>query len=418
MLLHKFFEYFLPENIRNDKSHPKYDEFYVIASATPLGIVFMSLFPLFLLSMGKPVIGYYMNAAGLVSILLCMKLFGHYRIPMYLTAGTGYFIMYGWIKDSGLIYSTNVSIMHIYLLAAIWADKKRGWLFTFSNVLLLVFIYYRTITTGIDDHIGSVLGSPGYALGMHCFITVFLGSLLGYAQFEQERNRRKIRDLQDQKISLLDEAVKQRTHQLNNMRQVMAADFHDETGNMLSAITRQAALLRLKLHDNEAAWPIAESITKNSNDLYARSKDFLWNLNHNSDDPLELFNYLTAHGQLFYNQFDIAFSSVIKGEIRPLQQLDAFAALNLIFILKEAMTNVMKHANAGEVTIEMCYRDNKVVYALQDNGRWKQQDETQAHYGLTNIERRCEKNNFGFLLSKQAEGTRLEITVPVNISFS
>ncbi|MET0392980.1 MAG: hypothetical protein ABW019_07550, partial [Chitinophagaceae bacterium] len=294
----------------------------------------------------------------------------------------------------------------------------RGWLFLFSNLAVFIFIYYQTIATGMEATMNPVLGHPGYVLGMHCFITVFLGSLLGYEQFEQERNRRTIRALQDQKISLLDEAVKQRTHQLNNMRQVMAADFHDETGNMLSAITRQAALLKLKLQDNEAALPIAGSIIKNSNDLYARSKDFLWNLNHNSDDPLELFNYLTAHGQLFYNQFDIAFSSMVKGKIQPLKQLDAFASLNLIFIFKEAMTNVIKHANAGEVTIEMCYRDNKVVYALQDNGRWKEQDEIQGHYGLANIKRRCEKNNFDFLLSKQEEGTRLEITVPVITSFS
>ena len=418
MLLRKFSEYFLPENIRNDKGHPQYDEFHAIASVTPLGFVFMTLFPLFLLSQGKPVLGYYINAAGLAAMLIGMKFFGHYRIPMYLTAFTTYFLIYGWVKDSGLIYSVNVSTIHIYLLAAIWVHKKTGWLFIFSNVLLLIFIYHRTLATGLHEQVNPVLGSPGYALGMHCFITVFLGSLLGYAQFEQERNREKIRGLQDQKISLLDEAVKQRTDQLNNIRQVMAADFHDETGNMLSAITRQAALLKLQLHDNKSALPITESIIKNSNDLYARSKDFLWNLNHNSDDPLELFNYLTAHGQLFYNQFDIAFSSRITGEIRPLQQLDAFAALNLIFIFKEAMTNVVKHAHAGEVTIEMSYRDNKMVYALQDNGWWKQQDETQSHYGLANIERRCEKNNFGFLLSKQEDGTRLEIAVPVNLSFS
>ena len=307
--------------------------------------------------------------------------------------------------------------MHIYLLASIWADKKRGWMFTFSNVAIFIFIYYKTITTGIDASMNPVLGSPVYALGMHCFITIFLGSLLGYEQFEQERNRKQIRALKDQKISLLDEAVKQRTDQLNNMRQVMAADFHDETGNMLSAITRQASLLKLKLHSNDTALPIAESIIKNSNDLYARSKDFLWNLNHNSDDPLELFNYLTAQGQLFYNQFDIAFSSAVNGEMQKLKQLDTFAALNLIFIFKEAMTNVVKHANAKEVVIEMAYGENKVVYALQDDGRWKHLDNIQNHYGLQNIERRCEKNHFGFLLSKQAEGTRLEITVPVNTYF-
>lgn len=101
MLLHKFFEYFLPENIRKDKSHPQYDEFYIIANITPVGIFFMSLFPLFLLYFGKPVIGYYINVAGLVSMLVCMKFFGHYRIPMYLTALTGYFLIYEWIKIQG-----------------------------------------------------------------------------------------------------------------------------------------------------------------------------------------------------------------------------------------------------------------------------------------------------------------------------
>jgi glucose-6-phosphate-specific signal transduction histidine kinase len=125
---------------------------------------------------------------------------------------------------------------------------------------------------------------------LHCFITILIGSFLAYEQHEQERNRKTIKSLQDAKISLLDEAVKQRTDQLTNIRQVMAADFHDETGNRLSAITRQAPLFKFKLNNNDTALPVAESIIKNSNDLYARSKDFLWNLNHNSDEPVEVFN--------------------------------------------------------------------------------------------------------------------------------
>ena len=414
MLLDKIVEYFLPADMRNNKAHPKYYEFRIIASALPLGIVLMSLFPLVLLYLDKPVIGFYINSLLLLCTLICMRLFGHYRIPLSLTAIVTYFILYTWIKDLGLIYSTNTSMVHMYLLGAIWADKKYGWLAIFTNLLLLFYIYYETISTGTGSTFVGVIGTPLYALIMHCLITVFFGGFLAYGQLDQERNREKIRKLQDQKISLLDEAVKQRTDQLNNMRQAMAADFHDETGNMLSAITRQASLLKLRLQSNDTALPIAESIIKNSNDLYARSKDFLWNLNHNSDDPLELFNYLTGHGQLFYNQFDIAFSSEVKGEIQQLQQLDPFAALNLIFIFKEAMTNVVKHANAKEVTIEMQYRHKKIVYALQDNGVWKHKDDTHPHYGLTNIERRCEKNRFGFLLSKQEEGTRMEITVPVN----
>ena len=418
MLLDKLVDYFLPVEMRDNKMHLRYDEFRVLTSSAVISLPILIIFPLFLLYLGKPFAGYYLNLFLVVCMLFSIKFLAHYRIPMTLLAVVTYFILYNFIKETGQIYSAHMGLMHMYLLAAIWVDKRWGWWAIISNVLIFIYIYYQTLYTNISNNASSFLGSPLYALVLHCFITILLGVFLAYEQFDQESNRKKIRALQDQKINLLDEAVKQRTNQLNNMRQIMAADFHDETGNMLSAITRQASLLKLKLHNNNESLPIVESIIKNSNDLYARSKDFLWNHNHNSDEPLELFKYLTGYGQLFYNQFDIAFSTVVKGDIQELQQLDTFAALNLIFIFKEAMTNVVKHANAKEVVIEMAYGENKVMYTLQDDGKWKHPDNSQHHYGLKNIERRCEKNNFNFLLSMQEERTRIEITVPVNAYFT
>ena len=202
-----------------------------------------------------------------------------------------YFIIYDLIKNSGFIYSSNTSILHMYLLAAIWADKRYGWYSIFSNLLLFSYIYYQTFHYPPPAGFNTILGSPVYAFGMHCLITVFFGGFLSFEQYDQDRSRRKIRDLQDQRISLLDEAVLKRTEQLNTFRQAMATDFHDQTGNMLSAITRQASLLKLK--DSEVL-PLVESIIANSNELYDSSKDFLWNLNHNSDNPIEVFNYLTG----------------------------------------------------------------------------------------------------------------------------
>ena len=214
-----------------------------------------------------------------------------------------------------------------------------------------------------------------------------------------------------QNFNIMTESLRQRTEQLNSMRETIAADFHDQTGNMLSAITRQASFLQLKLKQEDEIQPALESIIKNSNSLHASSKDFLWNLNHNSDDPAQLFDYLTGYGQLYYNQFDIAFSSAAD-ECLP-AQFNPFAALNLIFILKEAMTNVVKHAGANEVKLSLKCSINKVTYLLEDNGSWKSADNTREHYGLTNMERRCTKNNFEFALLKQTAGTQISITVPV-----
>ncbi|MXV13755.1 sensor histidine kinase [Hufsiella ginkgonis] len=207
-------------------------------------------------------------------------------------------------------------------------------------------------------------------------------------------------------------SLRLRTEQLNSMRETIATDFHDQTGNMLSAITRQAGLLKLKLNREHELQPIIQSIVENSNSLYASSKDFLWQLNHNGDDPNELFDYLTSYGQLYYNQFDIAFSA--EAVACEGLKLDPSAALNLIFIFKEAMTNVVKHAGATEVGLTLSCGADQVTYLLEDNGSWKEADQSSDHYGLTNMERRCCKNNFGYTISKETTGTQISIAVPVH----
>jgi signal transduction histidine kinase len=92
------------------------------------------------------------------------------------------------------------------------------------------------------------------------------------------------------------------------------------------------------------------------------------------------------------------------------------AALNIIFIFKEAMTNIVKHAGANEVTLKMWLMPGKVVYWLADNGLWKEADQTVDHYGLQNMKQRCLKNDFSFSLHRQPSGTAIEIAVPVHSS--
>jgi len=166
----------------------------------------------------------------------------------------------------------------------------------------------------------------------------------------------------------------------------------------------------------------------NSNSLYASSKDFLWHLNHDSDDPEEVFSYLTAYGQIYYNQFDIAFSSDMlldakaknmRSNVRPVQQcnllqLDPRAALHIIYIFKEAMTNVVKHAGATEVQLNMGCTFETITYILTDNGTWKNADVSKEHYGLSNMKRRCADNQFKFDLITTSHGTQIIVTVPVS----
>lgn len=255
-----------------------------------------------------------------------------------------------------------------------------------------------------------------YALLIHLLSTLLTGGLFWFLQKKKVAMMIQNKDLQNNKIDTLHNEVALRTKELNNMRQTLAANFHDETGNMLSAITRQAALLKLKLAADPDVMNIVDHIISNSNQLYASSRHFIWNLNNDSDDPQILFNYLTSFGQVFYNQLDVSFSADNEVKDSSSFRLGSFAAINLIFIFKEAMNNVVKHSEAREVVLKMRQKQTYLFFSLTDNGTWKEADRTKGHHGLSNIEKRCQANSFSFYINHiKGIGTRVEVTVPLII---
>jgi len=410
MLFEHAVRFFMPKALR-DTGAKRHHEFRVVISTCLIALPLVLLFPLVLFYLEREFIGFLINAALIAGILVSCRVFGHYRIPMTVTALATYYIIYGWIRGSGLLYSPSVSILHMYLLGAIWTDKRFGWWVIFTNLAFFGYLYILTIQKGMRPEVDQAMGDPLYALAMNALITVFFGGFLAYLQLDQERDRMKIRRLQEHKIGMLDLAVKKRTEQLASMRENIATDFHDETGNMLSAITRQATQLRGKLADRPEVLSLVDSIIVNSKRLYATSKDFLWHLNHESDDPHELFVYLTEYGQWYYNQFDIAFSSECNN-FRPLH-LGPSAALQLIYIFKEAMTNVVKHADAREVVFSVRYDESEIVFGLRDDGGWREADSSVRHYGLENMSRRCVKNGFLLDISKATDFTEIAVRIPI-----
>ncbi len=400
-------DYFMPAGLKGQQQSPSYEEFSAVVSTVLVALPLVCLFPFFLAILDRPVTGYVINAVMIASILWSVKLFGHYRIPMSLTAAVTYVIIYGWIAESGMIYSPNLSILHMYLLGAVLADKRYGWVGVLGNLGMLGLIYYKSVSSGVVAPLG-VLGSPGYTAGLHGLFTIFFGGFLSYLLYDQRQSRKRIQDLQNERISGLDLAVRQRTAQLSTIRQTIASDFHDQTGNLLSGITRQATVLELMLKDQDKALPLASGIIAASRELYASSKDFLWNLNHDSDDPLELLDYLASYGQHFFEQFAIGFSVELTGGRQTGLRFSTEGALGLILIFKESMNNAARHSGATEVLLQFGYAGSHVVFSLADNGKWKPFSGSDGHYGLANIDSRCRKGGFIWCLDN-CSGTRISV---------
>jgi signal transduction histidine kinase len=417
MLTDHVVTFFLPAPVRADRLHPRYPELYAVANAYVLGLVVLLAGASIMHYVHLSPVWFYLNALLALGTLGSLRLLGHYQLPMLLSRVGGLLIIYSAVRPTGMIFSINVNLLHLYLVFALLVDKKWGWLAIFTCLGMLLYLYLHTPSSPAGVIPLGLTSNPLYAFCLHGFTTVFLGGAMAYGQYTEEQNRLQLQHLQQQRISLLDEAVRQRTDQLMTMRQAVAADFHDETGNVLAAITRQAALLEWQLAGQPEVLPIVQAIIDNSNRLYASSKDFLWDLHHESDNPEVLFAYLTAYGQQYYNQFDIAFSADVTAHPAARGQLPPLASLNLLYIFKEAMGNVIKHAEATEVKLELVQTTQQVTFALQDNGSWVEPAADTTHYGLQNMRHRCHKHHFQFGLLTAPNGTRIEVTAPVHTTY-
>ena len=408
MLIKKIVQFFLPAYVRNNQFYPEYEETYsLIIGVIGASVVLIAMYIILLLNhFSLPVLFY--NALSILIVLPFVRL--NLREPAFLVNGFFlYLIYFPALLHSGGIYSTSLALLYPFLLGGLVGLPKYGFSYLGGNIILLLFLYFYTPSRAAT----LVWDSKQYALLIHLLSTLLTGAVFWFVQKQKDKMLIQNKGLQNNQISILNNEITQRTKELTNMRQTLAADFHDETGNMLSAITRQASLLKMKLKEDEDLLNSVEHIIANSNQLYASSRHFIWNLNNDSDDPQILFNYLTSFGQLFYNGFDISFSAE-NGVEDIFLRLEPFAAINLIFIFKEAMNNVVKHADAKDVVLKMMYENEYLHFSITDDGTWKEPADKTGHHGLSNMEKRCEQNHFRFDVRHISSiGTRIEVAAPI-----
>ncbi|RYY28157.1 MAG: hypothetical protein EOP41_03255 [Sphingobacteriaceae bacterium] len=407
MKLTSLLNWFLPDKLKNNSLHPDYDQVYTLVSACFFAAIVLPLVYGTLYCLGYRIDALIYNGLMCFGVLLFIRK-GFIKVPVTLMGMITYIIYYPYIANSGGIYSPMVGFLYVYLIGAYWGDPKTGAYATGLNILILYFLYQHTSAA---TTVAVITGGKQAAFIIHASGMFLLGALLWVVQRKQDQAREETKHLQNHRIEFLDIEIARRTEQLNQMRQSLATDFHDETGNLLSAITRQAGLLKLQLSSGDPALPMANSIIRNSNELYTSGRNFLWNLNHESDDPQVLFEYLASFGQSLYNQFDISFST--QTTKNSPSKIDPFASLSLVFIFKEAMHNVIKHSGASEVIFKMASFKEHIEFTLSDNGCWKQPGEQDGHYGLQNMKLRCSKHRLKFELHPGPSGTRVEVAVPV-----
>lgn len=207
-------------------------------------------------------------------------------------------------------------------------------------------------------------------------------------------------------------AVQQiREDEASRVRKTMARDFHDNMGNQLASITVFTNLINLKLKNkSKEIDSLLQNIEKHSKSLYTGTKDFIWSMDPESDNLLEIFTYLKDFGEDLFDHTTIRFYSNADDLGDKLLIVPSGWSRQIVLIFKEAMTNALKYSGATELNFSFELDRSHFVITCTDNGSGFDEEKAKMGNGVRNMKDRASKINSQLEISNTGTGTKVALT--------
>jgi signal transduction histidine kinase len=239
----------------------------------------------------------------------------------------------------------------------------------------------------------------------------------------QVESERKIADLQAARLQEAQQREALRGELFNRVvaaqeveRQRIARELHDETGQSLTAIglglRGMGSSLRQK--DTKRADQILHNLQKLSSDSLVELQRLISDLRPSHLDDLGLASALRWYASDIQERTSLDVRVEISGEEHP---VSGPAKTALFRIVQEALTNVIKHAEAKVVKISLHFSADSVDIQVSDDGQGfdpqARRSGGRISWGLRNMEERTNLLGGKFQIrSSPGHGTRLEVSIP------
>ncbi|MCE2994145.1 MAG: two-component regulator propeller domain-containing protein [Cyclobacteriaceae bacterium] len=200
------------------------------------------------------------------------------------------------------------------------------------------------------------------------------------------------------------------------LRKELGRDFHDEMGNQLTRIINYVSILKMKnvadsAGDNNQLYNKVETSAKL---LYTGTRDFIWSIDPNNDDLLNVFFYIRDFADDLLREKDIKLT--IENKASTSLRLAYGTSREIILIFKEGITNIFKHANPKNVNLILELHDAIATITLRDDGIGFELNTISLSNGLRNMKNRAGKINSSLDITSQPNGgTIVQLTIPAQI---
>jgi len=201
---------------------------------------------------------------------------------------------------------------------------------------------------------------------------------------------------------------------LEKERARIARDLHDQLG---ANLTQVALLGELAEADKDLPGEVelhAQQISLTARDTTRSLDEIVWALNSSNDTLESLMNYACKYAQDYFALAGMSYRAELPTQLPPTPILPEVRH-NVFLAFKEAINNVVKHAQASEARVKLELQPDKFILSITDNGRGVGDlADKKLRNGLKNMRKRLADVRGEFEISPgENGGTVVRLTVPV-----
>jgi len=201
---------------------------------------------------------------------------------------------------------------------------------------------------------------------------------------------------------------------LERERTRIAQDLHDDLGSSLTRISLLTGLLRADKDHPDQVEAHASKLAQSADQIVRALEEIVWAVRPGSDTLQSLVEYITHFAQETFDG-DTARCRLDLPDDLPEQHLPPEMRHNIFLVVKEALTNALKHAGAKEVQVRAKATSAMLEITIEDDGRGfelPKSTEPGKRNGLGNMRRRADAMGGNLHVeSARGKGTTVRLTV-------
>jgi signal transduction histidine kinase len=203
-------------------------------------------------------------------------------------------------------------------------------------------------------------------------------------------------------------------HAVEQERARIARDLHDELGSGLTEINMLGVRALSDFAPIQAKGSYLEQMSGKARQMVMALDEIVWAMNPTHDSLESMVSYFSLYAERFLGLANIAWrleDAVGTGEYA----LDSRHRHELFLAFKEALTNIVRHAKATEVHLNIKVHEAQLRLVIADNGQGLAAGgQTAEMDGVANMRARLEKLGGRFEVhSKMGEGTVVSFGLPL-----